>query len=130
MFRKYISLTLIGLLLNLAFYSTAKADAEKDAKFAEKVKADISKLGSGRDDKVEIKLKDGTKLKGYLKSVRELSFILMIEETGATEEIEYSQVRQVKDRNLSASKKFLLRVFIIGVLLIPIVGIGISKDGV
>ena len=76
MFRKYVSLTLVGLLLNLTFYSTAMANTEKDAKFAEKVKANINKLGTGKDAKVEIKLKDGTKLKGYVSEVKDSGFVL------------------------------------------------------
>ena len=64
MFRKYITLILVGLLLNLTFYSSASATTEKDTKFAEKVKANIAKLGTGRNAKVKIKLKDGTRLRG------------------------------------------------------------------
>ena len=130
MFRKYVSLTLVGLLLNLTFYSTAMANTEKDAKFAEKVKANINKLGTGKDAKVEIKLKDGTKLKGYVSEVKDSGFVLTNEDTGISNEIPYLQVKQVKGQNLSAGKKFLLRVFIIGVLLIPVIGIAISKDGI
>jgi hypothetical protein len=73
MFRKFVSLALVGLLLNLTFYSTATANTEQDAKFAEQVKANIAKLGTGKDAKVEIKLKDGTKLKGYVSEVKESS---------------------------------------------------------
>src|SRR4051812_24318295 len=66
MFKKYLTTVLAVLVLNLAFGATAFAgtDGEKEAKFAEKVKADVAKLGTGKDARVEVKLKDGTKLKG------------------------------------------------------------------
>lgn len=55
MFKKYISLALIGLSLNLTFYSMALAQTESDAKFAEKVKTNVAKRGDGKDVKVKIK---------------------------------------------------------------------------
>jgi len=128
MFRKYVSLALIGLLLNLTFYSTAMADTEKDAKFAEKVKANIAKLGTGKVAKVEIKLKDGTKMKGYVSEAKVSSFVLTSEDNGMSKEIPYLQVKQVKGQNLSTGETFLIRVFIIGVLLLP--AIVYAKRGV
>lgn len=100
-FRKYISLALVGLLLNLTFYSTAMANPESDAKFAEKVKANIAKLGVGSDAKIKVKLKDGTKLKGYVSEIKDTSFIVMNENTGTSSEVPYPQVKQVKGNNLS-----------------------------
>ena len=61
-------MTIFALVLNLAIAPSAFASGnpEKEAKFAEKVKTNIAKLGTGPEAKVEIKLKDGTKIKGYV----------------------------------------------------------------
>ncbi len=99
MFRKYISLASVGLLLILTFYSTAMANTEKDAKFAEKVKAKITKLGVGSFIKVEIKLKDGTKLKGYVRAIKDSSFTVMNEKTATAIEVPYADVKQFKGSN-------------------------------
>lgn len=128
MFRKYVSLALVGLLLNLTFYSTAMANTEKEAKFAEKVKANIAKLGTGQDAKIEIKLKDGTKLKGYVSEVKESSFIVMNEKTGMTSEVPYPQVKQVKGNNLSNGVKIAIGLIIL--ILILALPFALSKDGV
>ena len=114
MFRKYMSLALVGLLLNLTFYSTAIANTEKEAKFAEKVKANIAKLGVGSDAKIKVKLKDGTKLKGYVSEIKDTGFIVMNEKTGTTSEVPYPQVKQVKGNNLSTGVKIAI---VFGVLL-------------
>ncbi len=89
---------LIGLILNLAFYSTARANPnlEKEAKFALKVKTAITKLGVGRDARIEVKLRDKTKVKGYVDEARENSFVVVDEKTNTSTEIPYSQAKQVK----------------------------------
>jgi hypothetical protein len=131
MFKKHISLALVGLLLNLAFYSTAMAtNTQNDAKFAEKVKTNIAKLGTGKNAKAKIKLKDGTKLKGYVSEFKDSGFALTNEETGISKEILYSQVEQIKGQNLSNNEKFLLKFFAFGLLLLPIIRIAVSKDGI
>ena len=118
MFRKYISLALVGLLLNLTFYSTAMANTEKEAKFAEKVKANIAKLGTGKDAKVEIKLKDGTKLKGYVSEVKDSGFVLTNENTGISNEIPYLQVKQVKGGNSKTGQRLFAIVLVVGLLVV------------
>ena len=116
MFKKYVSLALVGLLLNLAFYSTAMANTEKDAKFAEKVKANIAKLGTGKDAKVEIKLKDGAKLKGYVSEVKDSGFVLTNEDTGISNEIPYLQVKQVKGKGSKIAQRIPAIVILGGIL--------------
>ncbi|MEO6050713.1 MAG: hypothetical protein ABIP78_05195 [Pyrinomonadaceae bacterium] len=53
------------LVVNLSLSAVAFGETkeEKESKFAEKVKANVTKLGTGKDAGVEVKLKDGTKLK-------------------------------------------------------------------
>ncbi len=107
MFRRYLSLALVGFLLNLTFYSTAMANTQNDAELAEKVKANIAKLGTGRDAKVEIKLKDGTKLKGYVSQIKDSGFFVLNEKTLTNTEIQYLQVKQVKGNNSQTGKRIL-----------------------
>ena len=51
-------------------------------RFAEKVKAGIGKLGTGTDARIEVKLRDKTKLKGYVSESVEDSFVIVDEKTG------------------------------------------------
>ena len=126
MFRKYVSLALIGLVLNLTFYSTAMANTEKDAKFAEKVKANIAKLGTGKDVKVEIKLKDSTKLKGFVSEVKDSGFVLTSEETGMSKEISYLQVKQVKGGNSKTGQRIFAIFAVVGLL--TVLSWGAARD--
>lgn len=120
MFRKVLSLVLVGFLLSVAGVRLAYAGAkeEKATRFAEKVKAGISKLGTGAEARVEVKLRDKTKLKGYVSEAGEDSFVIVDEKTGATSTVTYAQVQQVKGNNLSKAAEIAIGI---GVILLPIV---------
>ncbi len=119
MFGKYLSVILIGLLLNLTCYPTAAAKAENDGEFAGKVKTNVAKLGTGRNAKIKVKLKDGSKLKGYVSELKDSSFVVVNEKSGTETEVEFVQVKQVKGQNYSNGEKIFFRAsIIIGVLLL------------
>ena len=90
---------------------------KKATRFAEKVKEGISKLGTGAEARIEVKLWDKTKLKGYVSEANEDSFVTVDEKTNATSTVAYSQVQQVKGNNLSTAAKIAIGV---GVILLPI----------
>ncbi len=103
MLKKYLTLTLVGLVINLACAASASAgvNAEKEARRAEKMKAGIVKLGTGPQSRVEVKLLNGAKLKGYVREAAEDHFVIVEEEGGPATEVPYAQVKQVKGNNLT-----------------------------
>lgn len=115
MFKKYLTLILTILVLNLSLstFALAETKAEKEAKFAQKVKTEVTKLGVGTEAKVEVKLKDGTKLKGYISNIGEESFSVTNEKTGAITEVPYPNAKQVKGNNLSTGMKIVIGVAIV-----------------
>ena len=119
MFKKALCLVLVGFVLSVAGVRTAYAGSkeEKETRLAEKVKEGISKLGTGPAAHVEVKLRDKTKLKGYVSEAGEDSFVIADEKTGAVSSVPYSQVQQVKGNNLSKAAKIAIGV---GVILLPI----------
>ena len=120
MFKKVLSLALVGFLLSVAGLRLVYAGSkeEKATRFAEKVKEGISKLGTGAESRIEVKLRDKTKLKGYVSEAGEDSFVIVDEKTGATSTVTYPQVKQVKGNNLSTAAEIALGV---GIVLLPIV---------
>ena len=112
MFKKYLPIMLIVLVVNLlrSLPVIATTKEEEAAKFAEKVKANVIKLGTGKDAKVEVKLKDGTKIKGYIRQIYEDSFVVIDDKTGASTEILYPQTKQVKGNNLNTGIKIAIGV--------------------
>lgn len=98
MLKKYLTLTLVGLVINLACAASASAgvSVDKEKERAEKVKVDIVKLGTGPQSLLEVKLRNGTRLKGYVKEAAEDHFVIVEENGGASTEVPYAQVKQVK----------------------------------
>ncbi len=107
--KKIISLTLVVLLMQLSFVHSTYAGT-KEEKLAEKLKTEISKLGTGSGAKIKIKLKDGIKIKGYVTEVSENGFVVMNSETNKTVPVSYSQVKQAKGNNLSSGVIILIGV--------------------
>ena len=119
MFKKILSVVLVGLLLNVSGggFAYAGSKEEKEARFALKVREGISRLGTGTDARIEVKLRDKTKLKGYVSEAGEDSFVIVDEKTKAASTVTYAQVKQVKGNNLSTAAEIALGV---GVILLPI----------
>lgn len=119
--KKALSLLLAGLLIQLLSVQSAFANpiADKQTKLAEKVKEGISKLGVGQDARVELKLRDKTKLAGYVGEVKEDSFVVSDAKTGDATTVAYSSVVQVKGNNLGTGAKIAIGIGIgAGIVLI------------
>lgn len=103
MFRKpIVHLLVSALFLSLISvpFVTAKPKEEKAAEFAAKVKREIAKLGTGPDARINVKLRDKTKLSGYVNKLGEESFFVTEAKTGAETEVPYPNVTHVKGNNL------------------------------
>ena len=97
----------------------------KESRFAAKVKTAIAQLGTGPGARVEIKLRDKTKLKGYVKATNDDSFAVVDDKTSNATEIPYPQVKTVKGNNLSTGAKIAIGV---GVAVIVIFALLIAND--
>lgn len=122
MFKKLLSLALVALLINLAGMRLAHADSkeEKQARFAEKVKASVLKLGTGEAARVKVKLRDQTKLEGYISAADGEGFIVTNPQTGMATEVAYPQVKSVKGNNLSTGAKIAIGVGIAAAVILLI----------
>jgi hypothetical protein len=95
----------------------AASKEEKEARFAEKVKTNILKLGIGESARVEVKLRDKTKLKGYISAANGESFTVTDSKTGTVTTVAYPQVKSVKGNNLSTGAKIAIGVGIVAAIL-------------
>ena len=103
--------------------SIAANTTSKEARFAAKVKTDIAKLGTGPAARVEVNLKDKTKLKGYVSEVSDGHFVVVDYKTGAATQVPYPQVKKVKGNNLSTGAKIAIGI---GVAIAFLVLFGLS----
>ncbi len=129
MFRKIISLMLAVLLFSIASVNVAyaKTNEEKAERLTTKVKAGVGKLGVGKEARVELKLRDKTKMKGYISEAGEDNFVVIDSQTGESNIVSYSSVKQIKGNNHSLGVKIAIGVAIaaaIVVALLVIIGLG------
>lgn len=107
MSKRILSLALAALLFGMAGIKPVYADSksEKDAQFADKVKKDINRLGTGTATRIEVKLRDKRTLKGYIGEAGEEGFSVVDAKTGTATKVLYPQVQKVKGNNLSTGAK-------------------------
>jgi hypothetical protein len=130
MLKRTLSVALVLLLVNLigvrvAFAST---EAEKQAKHAEKVKAGVLKLGTGEAARVKIKLRDKTKLDGYVGAAGEETFTVVDAKTGVSTIVAYPQVKSIKGNNLSTGAKIAIGIGIGAAVMILIIFLYIASQ--
>ena len=107
MFRKLFTVLLIASVINLAGARLAYAESkeEKHARFAEKIKANVLKLGTGESTRVKVKLRDQTKLEGYISDAGAETFTVTNRKTGMATTVAYPQVKSIHGNNLSTGAK-------------------------
>jgi hypothetical protein len=110
MLKKICSVVLAALLIqSVAVPAFAKSDAGKEARRAEKVRTQLAKLGTGKDARVRLELRDKTKLEGYISEAGAESFVVT-DSAGKTTTVAYPQVSKAQGNNLSTGAKIAIGV--------------------
>jgi hypothetical protein len=76
-------------------FRSVRAQSQLDSRAA-KVRSDVLKLGAGDKAGVEVKLRDSSKVKGYIGETTEDSFTLVDSKNGSDQRIAYADVEKVK----------------------------------
>ncbi len=125
LYQKSLSFALVASLLLMlvgAPTAAAKTKEEKVAAYAAKVKTEIAKLGTGPAAQITVKLRDKTKLSGYVSQANADSFVITDPKTGNSTEVPYPNVTQAKGKNLSTGATIAIAVGIaVGVTLLVLV---------
>lgn len=97
MFRRALAIIISGLLLSSVLgYAPSRAQAQGAGASTGKARAAVQKIGVGPKSRVEVKLVDGTKLKGSVSAAAEDSFTVTDAKTGEARTVAYADVAQVK----------------------------------
>ena len=110
MLKKICSVTLAALLLQAAAApALAKSPAEKESKRVEMVRAKLDKLGTGKDARVKLELRDKTRLEGYISEAGPESFVVM-NKAGIATTVAYPQIKKAQGHNLSTAAKIAIGI--------------------
>ena len=96
MSKKILSIAVLTILLALIPGLPVRAETISQLQATEKARASILKLGVGRTSRVEIKLNDQGKVKGYISDAGQDRFSVTDLQTGSSQSIAYSDVAEVK----------------------------------
>lgn len=95
MLKRTFAVILSTLLVTLSSgFQSARAQAVGGA--ADKARAGVERAGTGPKARVEVRLRDNTKLKGYVSEADADSFTVTDSKTGAARAVAYSDVAQLK----------------------------------
>ena len=119
MFKNLLSVVLGVLLLGMTtpVPASAQSPTEREPQQADIIKAKVTRLGMGRQARVEVKLKDNTRLKGYIGQITEDGFALVDPRHGTVTPVPYAQVQQIKNTNRSGWYALLLVPAVVGGLM-------------
>ena len=113
MFKKPLAMVLSGLLITTVLSggtAAANSKTERQARFTEKVRVNIAKLGTGNHALIALKLKDKTKVAGYISEVHADSFVVVHPKFGTVTSVNYADVAQAKGNNLSTGAKIAIGI--------------------
>lgn len=98
MFRPILSLLLMGLLMQGLNVSPVFAmQTGNDAQALEKVRLKVAKLGLGDKARATVRMKNGTKIKGFISQAGANDFTVRDRKTGEQSLILYTDVIKVED---------------------------------
>ena len=116
--KTFIALLAI-LVVNLGVFASVQRTVV-DNDFA-KVKQQVAKIGTGPDAKIEVKLKDGTKVKGFVSEIGNDHFVVTDPKTNAEIPVQYPQVRRASARRQNI-------ILAIGIAAIVILAVVVTKS--
>ncbi|HEX7999831.1 MAG TPA: hypothetical protein VF528_15700 [Pyrinomonadaceae bacterium] len=98
MLKKYVSLFLVLLLTNVFLVVPAQARTRtvKQEQTVEEIKIKVAKLGVGAKARATVRMKDGTKIKGYITEARDNDFVIRDRKTNEPHVINYTDVAKVE----------------------------------
>jgi hypothetical protein len=115
--KKHLSILLSTMLLvlNVFFPAATRAQNAAQTDAAHKARTSVQRFGVNPDKRVEVKLRDKTKLKGYITAVDQDSFTLTEAKSGASQTVAYADVSEIKKASNGWSTKTWLILGAVGV---------------
>lgn len=97
MIKKHLSLALVVLVINVFLaVPPARAQSNNQGQTIEQIKIKVAKLGVGEKARATVRLKNGTKIKGYVAEARDSDFVIRDRQTNEPHTVSYQDVAKVE----------------------------------
>ena len=100
-----VLMLMMGLLSAGLVLETAQAQTSRDAELAAKARAKVARIGVGQNAKVEVKLRDEARIRGYVSDLQQDSFTVVERDTGVARNVAYADALEVKRSSGGLSTK-------------------------
>jgi len=84
--------------------SKAEREAAKQARRVDRLKQNLTRLGTGPDARIEVRTHDGKKIKGYVTALGDSTFVVS-DASNTQVQVPYGDVTKVKGHNLATGWK-------------------------
>ena len=129
MFRKILSLLVVMLLMNSLSGASVFAAQQSDDAEVEKVRIKVAKQGLGDKARVTVRMKDGTKVKGFVSQAGANDFTVRDRKTGEPTLIRYSDVAKLENNRGHSTLRNVLIGVAVGVgAFLALIAITIAND--
>lgn len=136
MYKKFLALVLAGLVAHAAtaamapVASASQGGGATTAQPVETVKAKVARQGVGENARVTVRMKNGTKVKGYVSQIGDEDFVVRDRKTDAATTVAYNDVAKVEsNRGHSTARNVGIGVAVgVGAVLITIAALIASLD--
>lgn len=105
--KTHLSIALSTILTAISFGFPVTATAQSTTQI-EKIRARVHVLAANKDQQVQVKFRDQTKLKGYIGSVDPVAFTLKDSKNGTPQSVAYSEVESITKAGGSSTKTWLI----------------------
>ena len=112
---------LLAGFLPLKSAHAASLNSVKEVERAAKIKASLAKSGTGEQARVTVKLRDKTKVTGYISALGEDTFAVTAVKTGVVTAVPYPAVAQVQGHNLTTGAKIAIGALIGAAIVVALV---------
>jgi hypothetical protein len=107
--KRIISIaTVLSLLAIAVGLPGVTAQTKKDLQLSEKARATVLQMGTGETARVEVKLRDQSKVSGYISEAGQDSFKVSDPKTNSSETLRYADVAEIKKPGGGPSTKIWL----------------------
>ena len=97
MFRRALAVMISGILVSSAIgYQPARAQTPEATRAAAETRATVQRLGVGTKTRVEVRMQDGTRLRGSVSAAGDDTFTVADSKTGQSRTVAYADVARVK----------------------------------
>ena len=108
--KRVPTILFLALTIALASFGPAIRGQQQSAHTSESTKAEVERRLSKKEERVKVKLRNGSQVKGRITQTSDTSFTLADEKTGSRTDLAYADVLDVEGRGMSKTKKIAIGV--------------------